>query len=292
MGNGHGLTLISNQHKGLLEAVKERVHAAEHTQCTRHICANFMKKFKGQQFSKIFWYVVASTTQAKFEQRMNQIKKIEPLAYDHLMERDPKTWSKAFFRTVGNIMHMKMVYLRVLTHSLELPDLGKKTCGCRGWQLIGYPCVHAYAAISNLNMDLEDYVLPWLTTTMFCNACMYTIKPLNGSDMCPGKVKVELVQEVDVESDSDSEVQREPDSEVESYEVYFEEGNDTYEDIKLKLKFKDGVKIKKVKNLLYFKIQLDKMTKDRLDFKIQWKMSICKKYQHFKFYREREEGNL
>ena len=30
---------------------------------------------------------------------MNEIKKIEPLAYDHLMERDPKTWSKAFFQT-------------------------------------------------------------------------------------------------------------------------------------------------------------------------------------------------
>ncbi|CAI9269971.1 unnamed protein product [Lactuca saligna] len=48
---------------------------------------------------------------------------------------------------------------------------------------------------------------------------------------CRGKVKVELVQEVDVESDSDSEVQREPDSEVESYEVDFEVGNHTYEDV-------------------------------------------------------------
>ncbi|CAI9285981.1 unnamed protein product [Lactuca saligna] len=54
MGNGHGLTLISDQHKGLLEAVKERVLAVEHRQCDRHICANFMKKFKGQQFSKCF----------------------------------------------------------------------------------------------------------------------------------------------------------------------------------------------------------------------------------------------
>ena len=44
-------------------------------------------------------------------------------------------------------------------------------------------------------------------------------------------MKVELNQEVDLESDSDSEVQREPDSEVESYEVDFEEGNRTYEDV-------------------------------------------------------------
>ncbi|CAI9295924.1 unnamed protein product [Lactuca saligna] len=30
---------------------------------------------------------------------MNEIKKVEPLAYDHLMEKGPKTWSKAFFQT-------------------------------------------------------------------------------------------------------------------------------------------------------------------------------------------------
>nr|KAJ0212790.1 hypothetical protein LSAT_V11C400217460 [Lactuca sativa] len=184
MENGHGLTLISNQHKGLLKAVKERVPAAEHRQCARHICANFMKKFKGHLFSKLFW-------------------------------------------------------------------------------------------------DLEDYVSPWLTTTMLFNAYTYTIKPLNGSDIWPDedsikplpskkrrmprrpstkrkrdqiesklngnkhivskryvvmrynicKVKVEFVQEVDVESDSDSKVQSELHSEVESYEVDFEDDNHRYKDV-------------------------------------------------------------
>nr|KAJ0222335.1 hypothetical protein LSAT_V11C200051040 [Lactuca sativa] len=95
MGSGNGLTLISGQHR----ADKERVPAAEHKQCASHICANFLKKFKGKQFIKLFWYVAASTTQAKFEQYMNEIKKLEPLTYDHLMERDPKTWSKSFFET-------------------------------------------------------------------------------------------------------------------------------------------------------------------------------------------------
>ncbi|CAI9285913.1 unnamed protein product [Lactuca saligna] len=82
--------------------------------------------------------------------------------------------------------------------------LGKKTCACRAWQLTGYPCVYAYVAISNLDRDPEDYVSPWLTATMF---------------------------DVDVASDGDSEVQMEPDSEVESYEVYFEEDSHRYEDV-------------------------------------------------------------
>ncbi|CAI9281393.1 unnamed protein product [Lactuca saligna] len=97
MGIGHGLTLISDQHKGLIEAVKERVPAAEHRQCARHIYANFKKSFKGEQYRKLFWAAAASTTQPKFEAEMNSIKKIDPLAYEHLMERDPKSWCRAFF---------------------------------------------------------------------------------------------------------------------------------------------------------------------------------------------------
>nr|KAJ0191163.1 hypothetical protein LSAT_V11C800434850 [Lactuca sativa] len=238
MENGQGLTLISDQHKGLLEAVKER---------------------------------------AKFEQHMNKLKNIEPLAYDHLMERDPKTWSKAFFQTdracdayengvsesfnsiigaarkrplitmleeiriyvmerlcrqkskgsswgdlnicpairlkLSKIKQLQRFWRVVppgsqqfevrLLYDAYAINLGKKTCGCRGWQLTGYPCVYAYDAISNLNRDPKEYV----------------------------KVKVELVQQVDVESDSDNEVQRDPNSEVESYEVDFEECNHKYEDV-------------------------------------------------------------
>ncbi|CAI9288541.1 unnamed protein product [Lactuca saligna] len=230
MGVGHGLTLISDQHKGLLEAVKERVPAAEHRQCARHICANFLKRFKGQVFKKILWYAVAATTPAKFEQHMNEIKKLEPLAYDHLMERDPKTWSKAFFQTDRacdayengisesfnsvievarkrplitmleeiRIYVMERLYRQKIkgqswdlticpTIRLKLSKLKdlQRTCACRTWQLTGYPCVHGYACIASLNRDVEEYVSPWFTTSMYLNCYRNTINPLNGSDMWP-----------------------------------------------------------------------------------------------------------
>ncbi|GJZ41219.1 pentatricopeptide repeat-containing protein, partial [Tanacetum coccineum] len=41
--NGNGLTLISDQHKGLIEAVKEIMPLAEHRQCARHIYEGFKK---------------------------------------------------------------------------------------------------------------------------------------------------------------------------------------------------------------------------------------------------------
>ncbi|CAI9276308.1 unnamed protein product [Lactuca saligna] len=230
MGVGHGLTLISDQHKGLLEAVKERVPAAEHRQCARHICANFLKRFKGQVFRKLFWYAAAATTPAKFEQHMNEIKKLEPLAYDHLMERDPKTWSKAFFQTDRacdayengisesfnsvievarkrplitmleeiRIYVMERLYRQKIkgqswdlticpTIRLKLSKLKdlQRTCACRTWQLTGYPCVHGYACIASLNRDVQEYVSPWFTTSMYLNCYRNTINPLNGSDMWP-----------------------------------------------------------------------------------------------------------
>ncbi|CAI9283210.1 unnamed protein product [Lactuca saligna] len=62
MGNGAGLTLLSDQHKGLIEAVKERVPDVEHRQCARHVYANFKKKFKGAAYRKLFWRAAKATT--------------------------------------------------------------------------------------------------------------------------------------------------------------------------------------------------------------------------------------
>ena len=79
--------------------MKERLPGAEHRQCARHIYANFRKRFKAEEFRKLFWYAAASTTVARFDHWMGEIRKLEPLAYDFLKEkeRDPTTWCKAFF---------------------------------------------------------------------------------------------------------------------------------------------------------------------------------------------------
>nr|KAJ0199431.1 hypothetical protein LSAT_V11C600339590 [Lactuca sativa] len=54
-GSGHGITILSNGHKGLFEVVKERLPDVEHRLCARHILANLHKKFKGEQYFKPFW---------------------------------------------------------------------------------------------------------------------------------------------------------------------------------------------------------------------------------------------
>lgn len=70
-------------------------------------------------------------------------------------------------------------------HEVYVVYLNQRTCACRGWQLSGIPCVHAMAAISYLNENVEDYVATWFTTEMFGNCYKYTINPINGSEMWP-----------------------------------------------------------------------------------------------------------
>ncbi|GJT03256.1 multidrug resistance-associated protein 5 [Tanacetum coccineum] len=55
MPTSHGLTLMSDQHKGLIEVVKQVMPDAEHRQCARHIYENFRKQYSGLEFRKLFW---------------------------------------------------------------------------------------------------------------------------------------------------------------------------------------------------------------------------------------------
>ncbi|XP_052621081.1 uncharacterized protein LOC128126928 [Lactuca sativa] len=96
--DGNSLVLISYQHKGLIEAVKEVFPAAEHRQCAIHIYANFRKTFSRSKFENLFWKASKTTTKAQFNVVMKEIGKLNPEAVVHLMARDPKTWSLAFFR--------------------------------------------------------------------------------------------------------------------------------------------------------------------------------------------------
>ncbi|CAI9275405.1 unnamed protein product [Lactuca saligna] len=107
-GLGAGITLLSDGHKGLLQAVKERCPEAEHRQCARHILANFNKRFTGQQYIKLFWRAVRASTVEKFRGVMENIKSIDTHAYDYLIDRDPTTWSKAFFKKEETVMQWRM----------------------------------------------------------------------------------------------------------------------------------------------------------------------------------------
>ncbi|GJV75115.1 calcium/proton exchanger [Tanacetum coccineum] len=97
LNDGTGITIISDSHKGLIDAVNDWLPEAEHRKCTRHIYANFKKKYSGLQYQRLFWAAASCTLEQQFLQIIDQIKLLDANAYDYLIQRDPNSWSRAFF---------------------------------------------------------------------------------------------------------------------------------------------------------------------------------------------------
>ncbi|GJS96133.1 transposase, Ptta/En/Spm [Tanacetum coccineum] len=81
LSNGNGLTLMSDQHKGLIEAVKDVMPHAKHRQCARHIYEGFMKQFSGVEFRGLFWAASKASYPQLFNKIMEKIKRANPKAH-------------------------------------------------------------------------------------------------------------------------------------------------------------------------------------------------------------------
>nr|GEU94836.1 multidrug resistance-associated protein 5 [Tanacetum cinerariifolium] len=178
---GNGLTLMSDQHKVLIEAVKDVMPNAEHRQCPRHIYENFRKQCPGLEFRQLFLAASKASYPQLFNKIMDKRKSANPNAHKFLMDRNPKSWSIAFFDVdkgcesiengfsecfngvIVNVRHkplltmleaIRVIVLERMNKMREISrkwnpgegftvDEGKRTCSCRMWQLSGLPCVHA-----------------------------------------------------------------------------------------------------------------------------------------------------
>ncbi|GJU69815.1 hypothetical protein Tco_1256074 [Tanacetum coccineum] len=61
LNDGNGITIISDSHKGLIDAVNDWLPEAKHRKYTRHIYANFKKKYSRLQYQRIFWAAASCT---------------------------------------------------------------------------------------------------------------------------------------------------------------------------------------------------------------------------------------
>ena len=70
---------------------------SEHRQCARHIYENFRKTYTGAYLQGLFWAASKASYPELFERIMGKIRDVNPLAHRYLVEKNPKTWSRAFF---------------------------------------------------------------------------------------------------------------------------------------------------------------------------------------------------
>ncbi|GKD24107.1 hypothetical protein Tco_1225810, partial [Tanacetum coccineum] len=81
---------------GLMEAVKDAMPNAEHRQCARHIYDNFRKQYPGLEFRQLFWAASKASYPWFFNKIIDKIKSVNLNAHKYLMDKNPKTWSRAF----------------------------------------------------------------------------------------------------------------------------------------------------------------------------------------------------
>ncbi|GJY69557.1 multidrug resistance-associated protein 5 [Tanacetum coccineum] len=79
---GNGLTLMSDQHKGIIEAVKDVMPNAEHMQCARHIYENFRKNYSGLEFRNFNWATSKASYPQLFNKIMDKIESVNPNAHN------------------------------------------------------------------------------------------------------------------------------------------------------------------------------------------------------------------
>ncbi|KAL9667757.1 hypothetical protein QQ045_002122 [Rhodiola kirilowii] len=89
MPKEHGWCFISDQQKGLREALKDLVPEAEHRLCVRHIYANFCKKIKGKELKDAMWACARASTRGQFIEKMKALKDLDGVAHSY-MERDAR----------------------------------------------------------------------------------------------------------------------------------------------------------------------------------------------------------
>ncbi|KAH6775180.1 hypothetical protein C2S52_012741 [Perilla frutescens var. hirtella] len=97
--DGLGYTFISDQQKGLTNAVSELTPFAEHRNCARHVYCNWKKQYKGATLKNLFWRAVRSTYVESYKLALEDMKTENENAYLNFLERDPKKFCKAFIST-------------------------------------------------------------------------------------------------------------------------------------------------------------------------------------------------
>ncbi|XP_050209237.2 uncharacterized protein LOC126659951 [Mercurialis annua] len=97
--DGDGWTLVTDQQKGLLDAVGTLLPKAEHRCCARHLHANWRKEHKGKPLQKQFWICAKSNNMPDFEQNMKELKKLTPKGFEAILRTHPRHWCRAYFNT-------------------------------------------------------------------------------------------------------------------------------------------------------------------------------------------------
>ncbi|XP_022033043.1 uncharacterized protein LOC110934163 [Helianthus annuus] len=93
---GKGWTLVSDQQKGLLNAVASVWGNSEHRNCARHIYANWHKKYKGDELKELFWRAAKAYNIADHKRAIEEMRIVDEEATDAFTKQNPKCFCRCY----------------------------------------------------------------------------------------------------------------------------------------------------------------------------------------------------
>ncbi|XP_078438595.1 uncharacterized protein LOC144709064 [Wolffia australiana] len=95
--DGYGWTIISDQQKGLANAVAGFLPRAEHRNCARHIYSNWKKKGHSSDILRnLFWKAVKCTTREGFQRVIGQMETLKEASAQDFVEVGVQKFCRAF----------------------------------------------------------------------------------------------------------------------------------------------------------------------------------------------------
>ncbi|XP_021979257.1 uncharacterized protein LOC110875368 [Helianthus annuus] len=95
---GKGWTFVSDQHKGILNAIALVWGNAEHRNYARHIYGNWHKKFKSDELKEVYWQACRSYNEAYFLEAIKEMNNLDREAVDAFIKQNPKGFVRCYLQ--------------------------------------------------------------------------------------------------------------------------------------------------------------------------------------------------
>nr|XP_043625746.1 uncharacterized protein LOC122597181 [Erigeron canadensis] len=94
------LCVVSDRHRGIIHAMKNLKEWNEplgyHRFCLRHIRSNFNARFKNMALKQLCWAMGSTCQKRKFAKYENDMKQLDPMAWNYLNQVNKSQWCQAF----------------------------------------------------------------------------------------------------------------------------------------------------------------------------------------------------
>ncbi|GJU23839.1 hypothetical protein Tco_1157181 [Tanacetum coccineum] len=211
LADGHGITFISDGHKGLIQAVRRVVPRVEHRSYQYFVdkdpCTWSRAYFKeGMDCDAVENGLSESfNSHIKDARRKPIIGMLEDIrsyvmTRNYTLRKECEDWKSEIFPNIRKVLELHKKYKGMIWtlspsgwHQFEVRqgngieafsvDLEKRECSCRQWQLTGVPCPHSITAMYFINTNPDDYVSESFKVSTYKSIYAFNILPVGGMNM-------------------------------------------------------------------------------------------------------------